>query len=76
LFRRKDGKYVTYVPKDMSEDMTFPFKGADSLVKVSFKAGENKLSIEEWTGQHFHKVNLTISLFLFLSNLPVITTMR
>jgi len=49
LFRRKDGKYLIYVPKDLAEDSMFPFKGADSIfVKVSFKLGDNKLLIEKW----------------------------
>ena len=50
LFRRKDGKYLIYLPKDLAEDTMFPYKGADSvLVKVSFKTGENKLIIEKWS---------------------------
>jgi len=50
LFRRKDGKFLIYLPKDFAEDSMFPFKGADSIfVKVSFKAGgDNKLLIEKW----------------------------
>ena len=48
LFRRKDGKYLVYLPKDLAEDSMFPFKEAASiLVKVSFKIGENKLSVEK-----------------------------
>lgn len=26
LFRRKDGKYLIYIPKDLAEDSQFPFK--------------------------------------------------
>jgi hypothetical protein len=26
LFKRKDGKYMIYIPKDMAEDSQFPFK--------------------------------------------------
>jgi hypothetical protein len=49
LFRRKDGKYLIYLPKDLAEDSMFPFKGADSVfVKVNFKLGDNKLLIEKW----------------------------
>jgi hypothetical protein len=49
LFRRKDGKFLIYLPKDFAEDSMFPFKGADSIfVKVSFKLGDNKLLIEKW----------------------------
>ena len=37
LFRRKDGKYLVYLPKDLAEDSMFPFKGSDTIfVKVSF----------------------------------------
>jgi hypothetical protein len=49
LFRRKDGKYLIYLPKDFAEDSMFPFRGADSIfVKVSFRLGDNKLLIEKW----------------------------
>jgi len=49
LFRRKDGKYLIYVPLDLAEDSMFPFKGADSVfVKISFKLGDNKLLVEKW----------------------------
>ena len=49
LFRRKDGKYLIYLPKDFAEDSMFPFRGSDSIfVKVSFKLGDNKLLIEKW----------------------------
>jgi hypothetical protein len=49
LFRRKDGKYLIYLPKDLAEDSMFPFKGADSIfVKVSFKIGEVKLFVDKW----------------------------
>jgi hypothetical protein len=49
LFRRKDGKFLIYVPKDLAEDSMFPFKGSDSIfVKISFKLGDDKLLIEKW----------------------------
>ncbi|NLE03722.1 MAG: hypothetical protein GX638_02825 [Crenarchaeota archaeon] len=49
LFRRKDGKYLVYLPKDLAEDSMFPFKGADSIfVKVGFKLGDTKLLVEKW----------------------------
>ena len=49
LFRRKDGKFLIYLPKDFAEDNMFPFRGSDSIfVKVSFKLGDNKLLIEKW----------------------------
>lgn len=49
LFRRKDGKFLIYLPKDLAEDRMFPFKGSESIyVKVSFRLGDNKVLIEEW----------------------------
>jgi len=49
IFRRKDGKYLIYLPKDLAEDSMFPFKEANSIfVKVSFKLGDNKLAVEQW----------------------------
>jgi hypothetical protein len=56
LFRRKDGKYLIYLPVDLAGDSMFPLKdlqrtkrGADSMrVKVSFKQGEGKLVVEKW----------------------------
>jgi hypothetical protein len=49
LFRRKDGKYLIYLPKDLAEDSMFPFKGANAIfVKVSFKMGGKNLLIEQW----------------------------
>jgi len=51
LFRRKDGKFLIYLPKDLAEDSMFPFKDATSvLVKVTFKLGDEKLLIEKWQG--------------------------
>lgn len=49
LFRRKDGKYLVYLPKDLAEDSRFPFKVSDTVfVKVSFALGDNKLLIAKW----------------------------
>jgi hypothetical protein len=49
LFKRKDGKYLIYLPKDLAEDSMFPFKGADSIfVKVGFRLKDNKLLVEKW----------------------------
>ncbi|MDH5437564.1 MAG: hypothetical protein OEX76_01535 [Candidatus Bathyarchaeota archaeon] len=47
LFRRADGKYLIYLPLDMATDSMFPFKTESSVrVKVSFKIGNKKLTIE------------------------------
>jgi len=49
LFRRKDGKYLIYVPLDLAEDSMFPIKTNSSIkVKITFKIGDNKLTIENW----------------------------
>jgi hypothetical protein len=53
LFKRKDGKFLIYLPKDLAEDSMFPFKGSDSIfVKTSFKLGDNKLTVEKWKSQN------------------------
>jgi len=47
VFRRKDGKYLIYLPLDLVTDSQFPFKTETSVrVKVSFKIGEKRLVIE------------------------------
>ncbi len=49
LFKRKDGKYLIYVPVDLTEDSMFPFKANSAVpVKISFTVGDNKLKIEKW----------------------------
>ena len=49
LFRRKDGKYLIYLPKDLAEDSMFPFKDVDSIyVKILFKIGEDALHVRKW----------------------------
>jgi hypothetical protein len=52
LFRRKDGKFLIYIPKDLAEDSMFPFKGVSSvIVRVSFKLGDDRILIEKWKEQ-------------------------
>lgn len=49
LFRRKDGKYLIYVPLDLAEDSMFPFKTNSSIeLKISFKVGDKRLVLEKW----------------------------
>ena len=57
LYRRKDGKYMIYLPVPVAIDSMFPFKrflrgkrGGESIsVKVSFKIGDKReLIVEEW----------------------------
>jgi len=49
LFRRKDGKYLIYVPVDLADDSMFPFKTTKSVpMKISFNTRDKKLIIEKW----------------------------
>ena len=52
LFRRKDGKFLLYIPKDLAEDSMFPFVASEAnpsvMVKVSFKLGDKRLTVEKW----------------------------
>jgi len=49
LFRRKDGKYLIYVPLKLAEDSMFPFKTDSSIkLKIAFRIGDNKLTVEKW----------------------------
>jgi len=52
LFRRKDGKYLMYIPVYLAEDSMFPIKATSAnpkvRVKISFKIGDNKLTVEKW----------------------------
>jgi hypothetical protein len=53
LFRRKDGKYLIYLPTRITRDSMFPFKcsptkGADSVpMKISLTPGGDKQPIIE-----------------------------
>jgi len=48
LFRRKDGKYLLYIPKGLAEDSMFPFKPDPVvIVNISFKVGDKKLTVEK-----------------------------
>ena len=60
LFRRKDGKYLLYLPVDFCTDSQFPFKnfeksprGADSIaVKVCFSPKPaNTIIVTKWEEQ-------------------------
>jgi len=49
LFRRKDDKYLIYLPLCLAKGSMFPFKDASVFVKVSFKpSGAKRLVIEKW----------------------------
>ena len=53
LFKRKDGKYLIYVPLKVAEDSMFPFtvqqqeNGQESIqLKISFQIGKKRLIVE------------------------------
>ena len=49
FFKRKDGKYLIYVPVDLAGDSMFPFQATSAVpVRISFKVGDDKLTIEKW----------------------------
>ena len=58
LFRRKDGKFMLYIPLKLGEDSMFPFqdfkptKGGTDVIFVRVKfdkaAKEKLLRVEEW----------------------------
>jgi hypothetical protein len=53
LFKRKDGKYLIYLPVDLAEDSMFPFKVNSAVaVKISFNIGDDKLKIEKWNEEN------------------------
>jgi hypothetical protein len=53
LFKRKDNKYLIYIPVDLAQDSMFPFKADPAVyVKISFKVGDNKLKIEKWNEEN------------------------
>ena len=48
ISKRVDGRYFLYLPNDLVEDSGFPFPVKSSVrVKVHFKPGEKKLTVEE-----------------------------
>jgi len=50
IFKRTDGKYFIYVPTKLSEDIAFPLTIGKSAtkIKISFKPGDKKLTIEQF----------------------------
>lgn len=49
IFKRKDDRYLLYLPVRVVDDSMFPLKCAGSMpVKVSFSPSDNKLVVEKW----------------------------
>jgi hypothetical protein len=49
IFRRKDDRYLLYLPVRVVDDSMFPLKCNNSMpVKVSFSPNDGKLIVEKW----------------------------
>jgi hypothetical protein len=49
IFRRKDNRYLLYLPVRVVDDSMFPLKCNGSMpVKVYFSAKDGKLIVEKW----------------------------
>ena len=49
IFKRKDGKYLIYIPVDLAEDSMFPYQTNSAVpVRISFKVGDDKIKVEKW----------------------------
>jgi hypothetical protein len=57
IYRRKDDKYLIYLPTKLSGDSIFPFNSAwgvnlkpdsEAYVKISFELGGNRIIVEKW----------------------------
>lgn len=51
IFRRKDARYLLYLPVRVVDDSMFPLKcdNTESMpVKVSFKPNGGKIIVEKW----------------------------
>jgi hypothetical protein len=49
IFKRKDDRYLLYLPVRVVDDSMFPLKCNNSMpVKVSFSPSDGKLIVEKW----------------------------
>jgi hypothetical protein len=49
IFKRKDDRYLIYLPVRVVDDSMFPLKCDSSIpVKVYFSAKDGKLIVEKW----------------------------
>jgi hypothetical protein len=50
IFRRKDDRYLLYLPVRIVDDSMFPLKCEGSMpVRVKFQPNDGKLIVEKWT---------------------------
>lgn len=47
LFRREDGKYMIYIPKDLGDDSQFPFSAVSQNVTIEVFPKEKKIIVTE-----------------------------
>lgn len=49
IFRRKDDRYMLYLPVKVADDSMFPLKCEGSIpVKIHFRPKDGKLIVEKW----------------------------
>jgi hypothetical protein len=49
IFRRKDDRYLLYLPVKVVDDSMFPLKCEGSIpVKIKFNPTDGKLIVEKW----------------------------
>lgn len=49
IFKRKDARYLLYLPVKVVDDSMFPFKCNSSMpVKIKFNPNDGKLVVEKW----------------------------
>jgi hypothetical protein len=49
IFKRKDDRYLLYLPVRLVDDSMFPLKCDGSMpVKISFQPNDGKLIVEKW----------------------------
>ncbi|MCL2431831.1 MAG: hypothetical protein LBH74_00600 [Nitrososphaerota archaeon] len=49
IFRRKDDRYLLYLPVRLVDDSMFPLKCESSMpVKIRFNPKDGKLIVEKW----------------------------
>ncbi len=49
IFKRKDDRYLLYLPVRLVDDSMFPLKCDSSMpVRVSFKPTDSKVVVEKW----------------------------
>lgn len=52
IFKRKDDRYLLYLPVKVVDDSMFPFKCNSSMpVKLKFNPSDGKLIVEKWDDQ-------------------------